>query len=108
MSILSEYYASYMSHFHKFDSRLSMFRESFLHINDLIYSGQFIDCKISETIGDYPKYPCIFNYFDKTINFNVWKIYNSVTDNVDILLDYVTDNDALELKESMKLSMLCQ
>lgn len=103
MSILSEYYASYMSHFHKFDPRLSIFREAFNHINDLIYSGQFIDCGLENQSENYPKYPCIYNYFDRTLNFNTWKIYNAVPDKVEVLLDYITDKTALNLRSSLDL-----
>lgn len=101
MSELSEYYASYMTHFHKFSPRMATFKEAFNVINDLIHSGQFIDCKLENQKDDYPKYPCIFNYFNKTINFDVWKIYNAATDNTDLLLDYITDKDALNLRSSL-------
>lgn len=101
MSILSEYYASYMSHFHKFEERLATFKEAFDHTYSLIYSGQYIDCDLENQEKNYPKYPCIYNYFNKTINFNIWKIYNVAPDNVNVLLDYITNKDVLTLKKEL-------
>jgi len=98
MSNLSSAYGSYMTHFHKFKPRLDTFSESFNQVYDLIQSGQYIDCDLDKRMDDYPKYPCIYQYFNKTKNFDLWKIYNCVLDTVDKLKDYITSKSALSLR----------
>jgi hypothetical protein len=101
MSTLSEGYASYMTHFHKFEPRLDTFRTAFTTVYDLINQGLFIDCKLDSEISQYPKYPCIYQFFDKTKAFNLWKIYNVTLDTVEILTDYITNKNALTLKSHL-------
>jgi hypothetical protein len=98
MSILSNAYASYMTHFHKFQSRLDTLNTAFSSVYDLIHAGQFIECNLDEKIDDYPKYPTIYRFFDKTYDFNVWKIYNVAPDTVEVLTDYITNKNALVLR----------
>lgn len=98
MGFLSRAYASYMTHFHKFQNQLDSLNVSFSTINDLIHQGQFIDCDLVEKIDEYPKYPTTYRFFDKTAGFNLWKIYNVAPDTVEVLSDYITNKNALTLK----------
>lgn len=98
MSNLSNAYASYMSHFHKYQPRLNTLSTAFNHVYDLIKEGQFIDCGLNDKVSDYPKYPCIYQFFDKTGEFDLWKIHNCALDTVNMLKDYITDKDALSLR----------
>ena len=101
MSILSSAYASYMTHFHKYQPRLNYLKESFSAIYDLIYAGQFIECNLVEKIDEYPKYPTVYRFFDKTADFNIWKIYNVAPDTVESLIDYITNKNALTLRTGL-------
>jgi len=98
MSNLSHAYASYMSHFHRYQPRLNTLSTAFNHVYNLIKEGQFIDCGLSDRVSGYPKYPCIYQFFDKTSQFDLWAIHNCALDTVDVLKDYITDKDALALK----------
>ena len=98
MSNLSHAYASYMSHFHKYQPRLNTLSTAFNHVYDLIKEGQFIDCGLNDKVFDYPKYPCIYQFFDKSSQFDLWKIHNCALDTVDVLKDYITNKDALALR----------
>jgi len=98
MSNLSNAYASYMSHFHKYQPRLDTLATAFNHVYDLIKEGQFIDCGLNNKVSDYPKYPCIYQFFDKSAQFDLWKIHNCALDTVNVLKDYVTDKDALSMR----------
>jgi hypothetical protein len=98
MSILSRAYASYMTHFHKYQPRLDVLHEAFSQTYDLIYNGQFIECDLSEKIDEYPKYPTIYRFFKKTANFNMLKIYNVAPDTVEYITDYITNKNALNLR----------
>lgn len=101
MSILSSAYASYMTHFHKYQRRMDVLNTAFSEVYDLIYSGQFIECNLIDKIDEYPKYPTIYRFFDKTLIFNIWKIYNVSPDTVEVLTDYITNKNALTLRPKL-------
>lgn len=101
MSILSRAYASYMFHFHKYQPRLDLFNTAFMEINNLINAGQFIECDLVDKIDDYPKYPTTYRFFDKTADFNIWKVHNVSPDTVDVLIDYITNKNALTLRPNL-------
>ena len=101
MSILSEGYSSYMTHFHKFQKRITTFNSAFNHVFELAREGIFIDCDIEDKLDNYPKYPCIYRYTGKVSIYNLLKIHHAALDTVDVLVDYITSKNALEIKPNL-------
>jgi hypothetical protein len=101
MSILSEGYSSYMSHFHKLQQRITTLNAAFNHVFNLAKDGIFIDCNLEEKMDEYPKYPCIYRYVNRTNIYDLLKIHHVSLDTVDRLLDYVTSKNALEIKTNI-------
>ena len=101
MSKLSTSYASYMTHFHKFEPRINTFHTAFQHIISLIVDGKFIDCGLENELHKYPRYPTLYNFFNTASIFDMWKIQNVTLDSVELLANYISNTDVLVLKRNM-------
>ncbi len=101
MSNISNTYASYMTHYHKYEHRIQTYDKAFSHILGLINNGKFIDCNIDTELSKYPKYPNIYKFFQNTSQFHMWNIQNATADTVELLSNHITNPDVLLLKKKL-------
>ena len=98
MSTFADGYSRYLTHYfnyaHKYKTLRDMFRSSYLFVSDPL----FLNKKLIDHLGDFPKYPYFMNIISGTDSINIVNIYNSTLDSTDQLLGSIVGSPQVSNK----------